>query len=358
MTFPIRLLGGDCRISRYLNVPQIGLPGTANSTTKFYVADKLQFIKGDGDIPKCAIKDDGSIKEKKIEIYKTDNADTGTSKWKVGLEDIGDDDFVIKDLVNNVDRIKIDGTTGVITFNPPLSIPTSPTSGFTYQFNTQGLTQYNIPAYSYGFVGQGGYYDIATGNQVFNSIFTGAPITPLAWNQTIAPTTIPSGQLIINQSIFPGNIQYGFRTFDPARLPVVVNLRGSMFPGNPAQPIDGAIVNSIAMHNTGGGSNFTACFNFTCGIVKRKFTGLGLVVDEIYEQEFCVPFRGTGYPGDLVYFNATFNIVMEFADAIGLEYEYVPFLNHNATDFSTGTIGVPLRWREVVCTFYTQENIP
>lgn len=355
---PPRSLGAKSIGYEWVAAPQLGARGHNIQKVYYKKTTGLEFVEAESEIIKARLDQFGNLKDKSLQIYKTDNADTGTSKWKVGLEEVLDDDFVIKDLVNNVDRIKIDGTTGVITFNPPLSIPTTPTSGFTYQFNTQGLTQYNIPAYSYGFVGQGGYYDIATGNQIFNTIFTGAPITPLAWNQTIAPTTIPSGQLIINQSVFPGNIQYGFRTFDPARLPVVVNLRGSMFPGSPAQPIDGAIVNTIAMHNTGGTSNFTTSFNFTCGIVKRKFTGAGLVVDEIYEQEFCVPFRGTGYPGDLVYFNATFNIVMEFADAIGQEYEYVPFLNHNATDFSTGTTGVPLRWREVVCTFYTQENIP
>ncbi len=344
-------------ITSKLIVPQMGNVGLSNSTTKFYVKDKLTYTSATDDVPKSAILESGTIKEKSVEIYQTTNAETGASKWKLGL-DINDDDFVIKDLVNDVDRITIDGTTGVITFNPPLSIPTTPTSGFTYQFNTQGLTQYDIPAYSYGFVGQGGYYDIPTGNQIFNNLFTGTPLgPPRAWNQTISPVTIPSGQLIINQSIIPGNIQYGFRTFDPARLPVVVNLKGSMFPGNPAQPIDGAIVNATAMHNTGGSALFTTCFNFTVGIVKRKFTGLGVVVDEIFEQEFCVPFRGTGYPGDLVYFNATFNIVMEFADPIGQEYEYVPFFNHNATDFSTGTAGVPLRWRDVVCTFYTMENI-
>ena len=354
-----RVLAETGIITSKLIVPQMGSVGLSNSTTKFYVKDKLIYTSATDNVPKSAILETGTIKEKSVEIYKTDNSETGASKWKVGLEEQGDEEFVIKDLVNNVDRITIDGTTGVITFNPPLppAPPSTPTSGFTYQFNTQGLTQYNIPAYSYGLLGQGGYYDIGTGNQMFNSIFTGAPITPLAWNQTIAPVTIPSGQLIINQSVFPGNIQYGFRTFDPLRLPVVVNLRGSMFPGSPAQPIDGAIVNTIPMHNTGGGATFTTCFNFTVGIVKRKFTGIGLVVDDIYEQEFCVPFRGTGYPGDLVYFNATFNIVMEFADGIGQEYEYVPFLNHNATDFSTGTAGVPLRWREVTCTFFTQENI-
>jgi hypothetical protein len=359
-SLPTRLLGGDCKISRTLYVPQIGFPGTANSTTKFYVADKLQFINAEKDIPKCAITDEGTIKEKKVEIYKTDNADTGTSKWKVGLEEVGDDDFVIRDLVNNVDRIKIDGTTGVITFNPPLSIPTTPTSGFTYQFNTRGITQYDIPAYSYGFVGRGGYYDIATGRQIYNNIFTGAPIgSVLAWNQSIAPTgSVPSGQLIINSSPVPGNIQFGFRTLDKNnKLPVVCNLRGSMFPGAPAQPIDGAIVNSVPMHNTGGTSNFTTCFNITVGVVRQTFTGAGVVRDIAYEQEFCVPFRGTGYPGDLCYFNATFNFVMETADPLGLEYEYMPFINHNATDFSTGIAGVPLRWREVVCTFFTQENL-
>jgi hypothetical protein len=40
-----------------------------------------------------------------------------------------------------------------------------------------------------------------------------------------------------------------------------------MFPGAPAQPIDGAIVNNTAMHNTGGTSNFTTCFNITVGVL-------------------------------------------------------------------------------------------
>lgn len=353
---PTRLLGNVCKITGNLTVPIVGLPGTANSTTKFYVADKLQFMNASEDIPKCAITDDGSIKEKKIEIYKTDNADTGTSKWKVGLEEVGDDDFVIKDLVNNVDRITIDGTTGVITFNPPLPTPPPATAdfGYTWAWDTTGITQYNQPALTLGNGTSDEFYQIGTtAKPVYTNVFLGAPIGSYALNQTEAPAgPIPSDQVILNGSVAPGTVQSAFLISGTQRLPVSLTIEGSYFVGGVVAP-DQACVN-----NTFYNPSQCTAFTMRVGLVRRVYTGVPPNVfnyERIDDQDFNIPYR-PGYLNDVINFSTTFNFVMDYIDTpTGLQPDYQPYFNHNACHSNAS---IDLRWRKLSFQFETYQNVP
>lgn len=355
-SLPTRLLGGDCKISRILYVPQIGFPGTANSTTKFYVANKLEFLNAENDIPKCAITDEGTIKEKKVEIYKTDNADTGTSKWKVGLEDIGDDDFVIRDLVNNVDRITIDGTTGVITFNPPLPTPPPATAdfGYTWAWDTTGITQYNQPALTLGAGTDDEFYRIGTNTPaVYTNVYQGAPVGSYALNPTEFPTgTFPSDQIIYNGSVVPGSIQSAFLCGGARRLPVSLTIEGSYFVGGVNAP-DQAVVN-----NTYYNPSQCTAFTMRVGLVRRVYTGVPPNVinyERIDDQDFNIPYR-PNYLSDVINFSVTFNFVMDYRDIpTGRPVDYMPYFNHNAGHTNAP---ISLRWRKLSFQFHTFQNVP
>ncbi len=241
-----------------------------------------------------------------------------------------------------------------------IQISSSQSTGFLFEFDTSGITQYNRntanlgPLFPY-------WTDPATGNTRFDNIFYGSPIGPTyAWNVKNIPGTTPSSQLIYNNSPIPGSSAPGFRTFasnaDP--LPVDCVVYGEFF--NTTPPPNGALINNIphTFSNTPITQDFTSGYTFTVGIFKQTYTGVlptPVVNELVASQDIHVPFRGN-YNGTAVSFCCNFAFEMTDNDiATGAPCSYIPFFNHNAIEVGPNT--ADLRWRDVTISFTTKANL-
>lgn len=93
---PPRSLGAKSIGYEWVAAPQLGARGHNIQKVYYKKTTGLEFVEAESEIIKARLDQFGNLKDKSLQIYKTDNADTGTSKWKVGLEEVLDDDFVIK----------------------------------------------------------------------------------------------------------------------------------------------------------------------------------------------------------------------------------------------------------------------
>jgi len=81
-----------------------------------------------------------------------------------------------------------------------VQISSSQSTGFLFEFDTSGITQYNRNTANLGVIGPNYWTDPATGAERFDNIFYGSPIGSFAWNVKTIPSTTPSAQLIYNNS--------------------------------------------------------------------------------------------------------------------------------------------------------------
>ncbi len=256
----------------------------------------------------------------------------------------------------NPPALLIDGATGNVYINGS-QITQSQSTGFLFEFNTQGITQYNRDNASLGLLGQ--WQIPNTLDPRFDNIFYGSPIgPPYAWNvQTIPSGSIPNNQLILNQSGIPGNVVPGFRAYasNGVKLPVDCVISGRFFP---VDPIDGALLNNVGhtFSNTPITQDFTANYTLTVGIVKREYTGAlptPVIQTLVSSQDITVPFRGN-YQGTVAQFSCSFAFEMELENGPN-PLDYCPFFNHNGIIYPN-TPG-NIRWEDVTISFTTKANI-
>ncbi len=241
-----------------------------------------------------------------------------------------------------------------------IQISSSQSTGFLFEFNTNGITQYNRNTANLGPLGPNYWTDPATGNERFDNIFYGSPIGSYAWNVKTIPSTTPSSQLIYNNSPIPGSSAPGFRTFASTtdQLPVDCVVYGEFF--NTVPPPNGALINNIphTFSNTPITLDFTAGYTFTVGIIKQTYTGVfptPIINELIASQDIHVPFRAN-YNGTAVSFSCNFAFEMSDNDvATGAPCSYIPFFNHNAIEVGPNT--ADLRWRDVTISFTTKVNL-
>ena len=257
----------------------------------------------------------------------------------------------------NPPAILID-TNGDVYINGSTS---SQNSGFLFEFDTQGITQYNRKTANLGVIGPNYWTDPTTGNERWDNIFFGAPpVGSFAWNVKNIPSTTPTNQFVYNSSPIPGSSAPGFRTFatTAAPLPVDCVVYGEFF-GVPPSP-DGALIGGVGhtYSNTPITNNFTASFTLTVGIVKQSWdpTGSPPVVNELVaSQDIDVPFRGT-YVGTVASFSCNFAFEMTETDPVsGLPISYIPFFNHNGIIYPATDANI--RWRNVTVSFTTKPNL-
>ncbi len=242
-----------------------------------------------------------------------------------------------------------------------VQISSSQSTGFLFEFDTSGITQYNRNTANLGPLGPNYWTDPATGNDRFDNIFYGSPpLGSFAWNVKNIPSTTPSAQLIYNSSPIPGSSAPGFRTFasNAEPLPVDCVVYGEFF--NTVPPPNGALIGNIphTFSNTPITLDFTAGYTFTVGIVKQTYTGVlptPVVNELVASQDIHVPFRGN-YNGTAVSFSCNFAFEMTDTDnATGAPCSYIPFFNHNAIEVGPNT--ADLRWRDVTVSFTTKANL-
>ena len=242
-----------------------------------------------------------------------------------------------------------------------VQISSSQSTGFLFEFDTQGITQYNRNTANLGVLGPNYWTDPTTGNVRFDNIFYGAPpLGSFAWNVKTMPLTSPSSQFIYNSSPIPGSSSPGFVTFAPIATPLPVDcvVSGEFF--NTVPPADGALIGNIphTYSNTPITQDFTSGYTFTVGIFRQVYTGVlptPVINELVASQDIHVPFRGN-YSGTAVSFSCNFAFEMTNTDnATGAPCAYIPFFNHNAIEL--GSLNANLRWRNVTVSFTTKANL-
>ncbi len=318
-------------------------------------------------IPKATITDTLFNIAQQLNFFRTNtatNTKTDTPLYNMGIN--VNDQLYLKtnnegDLLTdpNPPAILID-TNGDVYINA-VQISTSQSTGFLFEFDTSGITQYNRNTANLGPLGPNYWTDPASGLPRFDNIFYGSPIGPTyAWNVKNIPSTTPSSQLIYNNSPIPGSSAPGFRTFatiaDP--LPVDCVVYGEFF--NTVPPPNGALINNIphTFSNTPITLDFTSGYTFTCGIIKQTYTGIfptPIINELVASQDMNIGFRGN-YSGTAISFSCNFAFEMTDNDiATGAPCSYIPFFNHNAIEVGPNT--ADLRWRDVTISFTTKANL-
>lgn len=260
---------------------------------------------------------------------------------------------------SNPPALLIDTPSGNVYING-VQISSSQSTGFLFEYNTQGITQYNRNTANLGVVGPNYWTDPATGNERFDNIFYGSPVGSYAWNVKTIPTTTPSSQLIYNASPIPGSSAPGFRTFatQSSALPVSCVVSGEFF--NTVPPADGALIGNIphTFSNTPITQDFTSGYTLTVGINRQVYTGVlptPVINNLVASQDIHVPFRGN-YGGTAASFSCNFAFEMTENDiATGSPQAFVPFFNHNGIEL--GSNNANIRWREVTVSFTTKANL-
>ena len=138
-----------------------------------------------------------------LEPVPATNSNSGTPLFNMGINPLNQ--LFIKteaegnELTDpNPPAILVD-TNGDVYING-VQISSSQSTGFLFEFDTSGITQYNRNTANLGVIGPNYWTDPATGAERFDNIFYGSPIGSFAWNVKTIPSTTPSAQLIYNNS--------------------------------------------------------------------------------------------------------------------------------------------------------------
>jgi len=296
--------------------------------------------------------------------------DFGTQHYTIG-ENSNGQFFIKRDSQNEVLGLNspsflIDNNNGDVHIKG-VKVNTTPSSGHTFKFSTNGTSQGDREALTFSTAASGAWVDLTNALVVrFNGAAdNNAPVW--SWTTDIVPSgQWPNNQGIYNTtSVLPGNnIADAFRASSTLaagqKLPVVCTLTGAFLASPTAIPTAALIWPSGGQfyYDPAGGSNgarFTHHYTLTVGIVKRVWNGTSLQETNVASHDISIPFR-EGFYSRTADFSCSFHFSMEYEDANGHAVEYAPYYNHNGWISSSNQTAHLRRNGHFTVTFVTGLN--